>query len=128
MTSNHLILCCPLLLLPSSLPSIRVFSNESALCIMWPNYRGFGTSPSNEFPGGSEGKESTCNVVEPGLIPGSGRSREMATHSSILFFFFFLTNIVWFYLYEISSINKSIETEQISPTGTWGRLYWREIP
>ena len=38
MLSNHLILCCPLLLLPSTFPSIRVFSNESALCIWWPKY------------------------------------------------------------------------------------------
>ena len=37
-TSNHLILCCPLLLLPSVFPSIRVFSNESVLCIRWPKY------------------------------------------------------------------------------------------
>ena len=41
MPSNHLILCCPLLLLPLIFPSIRVFSNESALHIMWPNYRSF---------------------------------------------------------------------------------------
>ena len=49
MPSNHLILCHPLLLLPSIFPSIRVFSNESALCIWWPKYRSFGfnTSPSN---------------------------------------------------------------------------------
>ena len=49
MSSNHLILCHPLLLLPSIFPSIRVFSNESALCIWWPKYRSFGfnTSPSN---------------------------------------------------------------------------------
>ena len=38
MPFNHLILCCPLLLLPSIFPSIRVFSNESAVCIRWPNY------------------------------------------------------------------------------------------
>ena len=51
--SNHLILCRPLLLLPSSLPSIRVFSNESALCIRWPKYGSFSFnfSPSNEHPG-----------------------------------------------------------------------------
>ena len=42
--SNHLILCCPLLLLPSILPSIRVFSNESALSIRWPKYRGFSSA------------------------------------------------------------------------------------
>ena len=44
--SNHLILCCPLLLLPSIFPSIRVFSNELALCIRWPNYCNFSFSLS----------------------------------------------------------------------------------
>ena len=53
MPSSHLILCCPLLLLPSIFPSIRVFSNESALCIRWPKYWSFSfnISPSNEHPG-----------------------------------------------------------------------------
>ena len=53
MPSNHLILCHPLLLLPSIFPSIRVFSNGSALCIRWPKYwsSSFNTSPSNEHPG-----------------------------------------------------------------------------
>ena len=53
MPSNHLILCCPLLLLPSIFPSIRVFSNESALHIKWPKYWTFSLSiiPSNEHPG-----------------------------------------------------------------------------
>ena len=53
MPSNHLILCCPLLLLPSILPSIRVFSNELALRIRWPKYWNFSfnISPSNEHPG-----------------------------------------------------------------------------
>ena len=53
MPSNHLILRCPLLLLPSIFPSIRVFSNESALCIRWPNYWSFSfnISPSNEYSG-----------------------------------------------------------------------------
>ena len=53
MPSNHLILCRPLLLLPSILPSIRVFSNESSLCITWPKYWSFcfSISPSNELPG-----------------------------------------------------------------------------
>ena len=53
MPSNHLILCRPFLLLPSIFPSIRVFSNESALCIMWPKYWSFSfnISPSNEHPG-----------------------------------------------------------------------------
>ena len=53
MPSNHLILCRPLLLLPSIVPSIRVFSNESALHIRWPKYLSFSfnISPSNEHPG-----------------------------------------------------------------------------
>ena len=53
MPSNHLILCRPLLLLPSIFPSIRVFSNESALHIRWPKYWSFSfnVSPPNEHPG-----------------------------------------------------------------------------
>ena len=53
MPSNHLILCCPLLLLPSIFPSIGVFSNESALHIRWPKYWSFSfnISPSNKHPG-----------------------------------------------------------------------------
>ena len=53
MPSNHLILWCPLLLLPSIFPSIRVFSNESVLCIRWPKYCSFSfsISPSDEYSG-----------------------------------------------------------------------------
>ena len=53
MPSNHLILCHPLLLLPSVFPSIRVFSNESALCVRWPKdwSFSFNISPSNAHPG-----------------------------------------------------------------------------
>ena len=53
MPSNHLILCCPHLLLPSIFPSIRVFSNEPAIRIRWPKYWSFSfsISPSNEHPG-----------------------------------------------------------------------------
>ena len=53
MPSNHRLLCLPLLLLPSIFPSIRVFSNESALCIRWPKYWSFSfnISPSTEHPG-----------------------------------------------------------------------------
>ena len=51
--SDHLILCCPLLVLPSIFPSIRVFSNDSAVCIRWPKYWSFSfnISPSNEYSG-----------------------------------------------------------------------------
>ena len=53
MPSHHLILCCRLLLLPSIVPSIRVFSNKSVLCIRWPKYWSFSfsISPSNEYSG-----------------------------------------------------------------------------
>ena len=51
MPSNHLILCQPLLLLPSIFPSIRVFSNESVLYIRWTKYWSFSISPSNEHSG-----------------------------------------------------------------------------
>ena len=53
MSSNHFILCCPFLLLPSIFPSIRVFSNELALCSKWPKFCSFSfnISPSNEHPG-----------------------------------------------------------------------------
>ena len=53
MPSNYLILCRPLLLLPSVFPRIRVFSSESALCIRWPKYwsPSFSISPSNEYSG-----------------------------------------------------------------------------
>ena len=53
MPSNHLILCYPFLLLPSIFPSIRVFSNKSALCIRWPKYWSFSfsISPSKEYSG-----------------------------------------------------------------------------
>ena len=58
MPSNHLTLCCPLLLLPSIFPSIRVLSNESVLVIRWPKYWSFCFSPANElsgFPSGLTG-------------------------------------------------------------------------
>ena len=53
MPSNHLVLCCSLLLLPSIFPSIRVFSNESVFHIRWPNFWGFSfsISPSNDYSG-----------------------------------------------------------------------------
>ena len=53
MPSSHLILCCPLLLLPPIPPSIRIFSNESIRCMRWPKYWSFSfsISPSNEHPG-----------------------------------------------------------------------------
>ena len=69
MPSNHLILCCPLLLPPSVFPSIRVFSNESALCIRWPKYWSFSfnVSPYNE--GGGQG---SISMPTEGFLVSSG--------------------------------------------------------
>ena len=69
MPYNHLILCRPLLLLPSIFPSIRVFSNELVLCIRWPKYWSFSLSlsPSNEYSGrGFQARESwAAQMSEP---------------------------------------------------------------
>ena len=51
MPSNHLVLCRPLMLLPSIIPSIRIFSNELALHIRWPKYRSFSIGPSSDYSG-----------------------------------------------------------------------------
>ena len=69
MTSKHLILCCPLLLLTSIFPSIRVFSNESALRMRWPKYWSFSfnISPSNEHPGLPLGWTGWISLQSKGL-------------------------------------------------------------
>ena len=69
MPSNHLILCHPLLLLPSIFPSIRVFSNESAFHIRWPKYWSFSfsISPSNEYSGLISFKIGLISLLSKGL-------------------------------------------------------------
>ena len=69
MPSNHLILCCPLLLLPSIFPTIRIFSNESVLHIRWPKYWSFGfiISPSNETQDWSLGWTGWISLQSKGL-------------------------------------------------------------
>ena len=65
MPSNHLILCCPLLLLPSVFPRIRVFSNELVLCIRWPKYWSFSLSviPSKEYSGLISFRINWCDLL-----------------------------------------------------------------
>ena len=63
MPSNHLILCCPLFLLPSVLPNIRVFSNETALHIMWPKHWSFNFSIQGWFPLGLTGYSMAGTVL-----------------------------------------------------------------
>ena len=67
MPSNHLLLCYPLLLLPSIFPSIRVFSNELALHIRWPKYWSFSfnISPTNEYPGLISLRMDWLDLLEP---------------------------------------------------------------
>ena len=79
MPSNHLILCHPLLLLSSIFPSIRVFSNESALRIRWPKYWSFSfnISPSNEHPGLISFRMDWVNLLE-----GQGTLKSLLQHHS----------------------------------------------
>src|SRR5574340_778653 len=79
MPSNHLILCRPLLLLPSIFPSIRVFSNESALHIRWPKYWSFSfnISPSNEHPG-----LISCRMDWLDLLAVQGALKSLLQHHS----------------------------------------------
>ena len=77
--SNHLILSCPLLLLPSVFPSIRVFSNELVLCIRWPNYWSFSfsISPFNEYSG-----LISFRVDWLGLLAVQGTLKSLLQHHS----------------------------------------------
>ena len=79
MPSNHLILCRPLLLPSSIFPSIRVFSNESPLCIRWPNYWSFSfnISPSNEYSG-----LISCRMDWLDLLAVQGTLKSLLQHHS----------------------------------------------
>ena len=70
MLFNHFIHCCPFLLLPSVLPSIRVFSNESALCIRWPKDWSFSVSPSDEYSGLISFRISWFDLAVQGTLKG----------------------------------------------------------
>ena len=91
MPSNHLILCRPLLLLPSIFPSIRVFSNESALCIRCPQYWSFSfnISPSSEHPGlMSFRMEWLSFLAVQGTLESSLTSQFKSINSSVLSFLY----------------------------------------
>ena len=86
MPSNHLILCHPLLLLSSVFPSIRVFSNESALHIRWPTYQGFSfsISPSSEYSGLIYFRTDWCDLL---AVQGTFKSllERHSSNASILY-------------------------------------------
>ena len=79
MQSNHLILCCPFFLLPSIFPRIRVFSNESTLCMRWPKYWrfSFSISPSNEYSGLISFRMDWLD-----LLAGQGTLKSLLQHHS----------------------------------------------
>ena len=87
MPPNHLILCCPLLFPPSIFPSIRVFSNESALHITWPKYWGFSfsISPSNEYSGLISFRMDWLNLL---AVQGTLKSLLQHHNSLVLSFFY----------------------------------------
>ena len=91
MPSNHLILCCPLLLLPSIFPSIRIFSNESVLPSGWPRYWSFSSSisPSNEYSGLISFRMDWLDLLQPkGLSKVFSTSQFKSINSFVLSFLY----------------------------------------
>ena len=86
MPSNHLILCRPLLLPPSIFPSIRVFSNESVLCIRWPKHRSFSfsISPSNEYSGLISFRIDWLDLLSVSFLTLKGLLQHHSSKASIL--------------------------------------------
>ena len=101
MSSNHLILCRPRLLLPSIFPSIRIFSNESALHIRWPKYWSFSISPSNEYSGLISFRTDWIDILAV-----QGLSRVFSTP-------------------QFKSFNSSVLSPPYSPTLTSIHDYWK---
>ena len=112
MPSNHLILYCPLFLLPSIFPSIRVSSNESALLIRWPKYWSFSfnISPSNEHPG-----LISFRMDRLDLLAVQGTLKSLLQHHSSK------ASILWQSLIEARSLNHLLSpTElQVLPKPHW---------
>ena len=95
MPSNHLILCCPLLLLPSIFPSIRVFSNESALCSRWPKFWSFSfnISPSNEHSGLISLRWTDWSPCSPGDSQESSPMPQFKSINSLVLSFLYSPNL-----------------------------------
>ena len=107
MPSNHLILCHPLLLLSLIFPSIRVFSNESALCIRWPKYWSFSfsISPSNEYSGLISFRTDWLNLLIvqrylKSILQYHSSKASILQHSAFFFFFpaFFIVQLSHLYI------------------------------
>ena len=109
MPSNHLILCHPLLLLPSIFPSIRIFSNESALRIRWPKYWSFSFSiiPSNEHPGLISFRMDWLDLLE---VPGTLKSllQHHSSKASTAIIRMYLCFGIWSFCYSFKMKNYAI--------------------
>ena len=81
--SNHLVLCCPLLLLLSIFPVIRVFPNELALCIRWPKYWSFSINPSNECSGLISFRIDRNQSFRIDLLAVQGTLKSLLQHHSL---------------------------------------------
>ena len=88
--SNHLILCCPLLLLPSIYPSLRIFTNESTLRIRWPKYWNFIISPFNEYSG-----LLSFRIDWFDLLAVQGTLKSLIQHHSLKHQFFSTQQSLW---------------------------------
>ena len=99
MPPNHLILCCPLLLLPSIFPSIRVFSNETALHIRWPKYWSFSfsISPSNGYSG-----LISCRIIWFDLFAVQGTLKSLLQHHNLK------ASILWCSVFFMVQLGKTI--------------------
>ena len=131
MPSNHLILCRPLFLLPSIFLSIRVFSNESALRIRWPNYWSFSfnISPSNEHPGLISFRVDWLNLL---AVQGTLKSL-LQHHSSkasiLLCSAFFIVNSLLLLLLSHFSHVRLYAAHQAPPSLGFSRQeYWSGLP
>ena len=110
MPSNHLILCCPLLLPPSIFPSIRVFSNESVLQVMWTKYWSFSfsISPSNEYSGLVSFRTDWLDLL---CSPRNSQDCLLQHHTSkasILQQYVFYHSKNWFIIFNISVKHKKV--------------------
>ena len=99
MPPNHLILCCPVLLLPSIFPSIRVFSNETALHIRWPKYWSFSfsISPSNGYSG-----LISCRIIWFDLFSVQGTLKSLLQHHNLK------ASILWCSVFFMVQLGKTI--------------------
>ena len=128
MPSNYLILCRPLLLLPSIFPSIRVFSNESALHIRWSSYWSFSISPSNEYS-----ELISFRIYQFDLLAVQGTHKSLLQyHSSVQFSRSVVSDSLWPHELQharppcpLESINSSVLSLLYGPTLTSIHDYWK---